>query len=65
MKCQANLKQFGVAIKAYHAAQADLAEKEKQWFAAAFHVGRLLLDEPDNTDLKKRHEEALKNHAAR
>jgi hypothetical protein len=51
--------------KAYHTKQADLAAKEQQWFAVAFHVGRLLLDDPDNADMKKRREEALKKHAAR
>ena len=48
----------------YHGQQADLAQKEQQWFAVAFHVGRLLLDDPDNTDLKKRRAEALQKHAA-
>ncbi len=46
----------------YHTGQATLAEKEKQWFAVAFHLGRLLLDEPDDVDLKRRREEALRNH---
>lgn len=48
----------------YHTAQAALAEKEEQWFAVAFHLGRLLLAAPDNTDLKKRREHALQKHAA-
>jgi WD40 repeat protein/tRNA A-37 threonylcarbamoyl transferase component Bud32 len=48
----------------YHSEQAARAEKEKHWFAAAFHLGRLLLDSPDDADLKRRHELALKNHAA-
>jgi hypothetical protein len=30
--------------------------------AAAFHLGRLLLDQPDDPDLKRRREQALKNH---
>jgi WD40 repeat protein len=50
--------------KRYHTAQAALAEKEKQWFAVAFHVGRLLLDAPDDAGLKQRCEEALRRHAA-
>jgi hypothetical protein len=37
-------------------------EPEKQWFAAAFHLGRLLLDAPDDPDLNRRAEE-LKKHA--
>jgi len=49
--------------KAYHGDQAALAEKEGKWFAVAFHVGRLLLDDPDNADLKKRRDEALGKHA--
>ena len=30
----------------YHTEQARLAEQQQQWFAAAFHLGRLLLDTP-------------------
>jgi hypothetical protein len=48
----------------YHTEQAALAEKEKQWFAAAFHLQRLLLDAPDDASLKRRRDEALRNHAA-
>src|SRR4051794_35535863 len=40
-----------------------LAEKQKQHFALAFHLGRLLLEAPDNADLKKRRDDALKRHA--
>lgn len=47
--------------KDYHVRQADLAEIEKNDFAAAFHVGRLLLDDPDNIDLKNRLKQAIKN----
>jgi len=46
----------------YHTAQAAVAEKEKQWFAAAFPLGRLLLDAPDDADLKRRRDEALRKH---
>jgi hypothetical protein len=53
-----------VERRAYHGEQAALAEKEKQWFAAAFHLGRLLLDAPDDVDLKRRREQALKALAA-
>jgi hypothetical protein len=48
----------------YHTEQCALAEKEKQWFAATFHVGRLLLDAPDDVELKRRRDEALRHHAA-
>jgi WD40 repeat protein len=48
--------------KAYHTEQANLAEKEKQFFAVAFHLGRLLLDDPDNAELKRRREQALTLH---
>jgi hypothetical protein len=44
--------------------QAALAEKEKQWFAVAFHLGRLLLDSPDDGELKRRRDEALSRHTA-
>lgn len=47
----------------YHGERAALAEKEQRWFAAAFHLGRLLLDDPDSADLKRRHADALKKHA--
>jgi WD40 repeat protein len=47
----------------YHAEQARLAEEHKQWFAAAFHLGRLLQDQPDDADLKRRQDAALKNYA--
>jgi hypothetical protein len=50
--------------KRYHGEKAALAEKEKQWFAAAFHLGRLLLDSPNDADLKRRRDDALKGHAA-
>jgi hypothetical protein len=49
--------------KRYHSEQATLAEKQKQYFALAFHLGRLLLDVPGNADLKKRSDDALKRHA--
>ncbi len=48
----------------YHTEQAALAEKEKQWFAVAFHLQRLLLDAPNDADLKQRRDEALRQHAA-
>jgi hypothetical protein len=48
----------------YHTQKAALAEKEEQWFAASFHLGRLLLDTPDDVELKRRRDEALRRHAA-
>jgi hypothetical protein len=48
--------------KHYRGEQARLAEQQKQWFAAAFHLGRLLLDQPDDAELKRRRDQALKNH---
>jgi uncharacterized protein with WD repeat len=48
----------------YHGEQARLAEGQQQWFAAAFHLGRLLQDQPDDDALKQRRDAALKNHAA-
>jgi hypothetical protein len=50
--------------KRYHTEQARLAEKEQQWFAIAFHVGRLLLDTPDDVELQRRRDEALRLQAA-
>jgi hypothetical protein len=49
--------------KRYHSEQAADAEAKKQWFAAAFHLGRLLLDDPDNANLKKRRDQAQQAHA--
>jgi hypothetical protein len=50
--------------RGYHTWQASLVEDEKQWFAVAFHVSRLLLDAPDDARPKQRREEALRHHAA-
>jgi WD40 repeat protein len=47
----------------YHGEQARLAEGQKQWFAAAFHLGRMLRDQPDDADLIRRRVAALQNHA--
>jgi len=49
-----------VERKRYHSEQAALAATEEQWFAAAFHLGRLLLDDPGNAELTRRRDEALK-----
>ena len=35
--------------KAYHTEQAARAVQQKQWFAAEFHLGRVLRDDPENT----------------
>jgi len=48
----------------YHREQGHIAEQRMQWFAVAFHTSRLLLDDPDNADLKKRRDDALRYHAA-
>ena len=50
--------------KSYHSEQATLAEKQQQHFAAAFHLGQLLLDSPDAA-LKKRRDAALAKHAGK
>ena len=39
--------------KAYHTAQAALAKQEKQWFAA-FHLRRVLRDDPRNAAVQTR-----------
>ena len=48
--------------KHYHGEQIARAEKEKRHFAAAYHLGRLLLDDPDNAGLKLRRGEARRRH---
>jgi hypothetical protein len=48
----------------YHGEQIRLAEGQKHWFAAAFHLGRMLRDQPGDADLQRRRDAALKNHAA-
>jgi hypothetical protein len=38
----------------WHLGQAAEAEAEKHWFAAVFHLDRLLAGDPDNADLRRR-----------
>jgi WD40 repeat protein/serine/threonine protein kinase len=38
--------------KAYHSEQAALAVQQKQWFAAGFHLRRVLRDDPENATVK-------------
>ncbi len=45
------LRAQGRPDPAWHADKARSAEAGKQWFAASFHLGRLLLESPDNVDL--------------
>ncbi|HXG09600.1 MAG TPA: hypothetical protein VNK04_07405, partial [Gemmataceae bacterium] len=47
----------------YHSEKVQECEANRQWFAAAFHLRRLLLDDPNNAELKRRLEQALKKHA--
>ena len=47
----------------YHREKAQECEAKGQWFAAAFHLRRLLLGDPNNAELKRRLEQALKKHA--
>lgn len=49
--------------KHYHTQQAALTEKQKAPFAVAFHLSRLLMDEPNNPDFKRRRDAALDQHA--
>jgi WD40 repeat protein len=49
----------GVNRPYWHQQQAAQAEKDKEWFAAAFHLGQLLKDRPDDADLKRRRDAAL------
>ncbi len=39
--------------KRRHTEQARLAEQEKRWFAVAFHLGRLMLENSDDTGAEK------------
>jgi hypothetical protein len=41
-------------IAAWHESQAEECEAEQQWFAAAFHLERLLNSHPDNPTLLAR-----------
>jgi hypothetical protein len=43
----------------WHQQQAAQAEKDKDWFAAGFHLGQLLKDEPNDPDLFRRRNLAL------
>ena len=42
----------------WHLVQAANAEADKAWFAARFHLNRLLLTDPTNADLLRRRDEA-------
>jgi hypothetical protein len=42
----------------WHQQRAAQAEKDEAWFAAPFHLGRLLGDKPDEADLKRRRDQA-------
>jgi WD40 repeat protein len=43
----------------WHKDQVERAEQASDWFAAAFHLNRLLGNNPDDADLKRRHKDAL------
>jgi hypothetical protein len=43
-----------VQRKRYHNERAAIAEEKNQWFAAAFHLRRLLRDDPENPAVKSR-----------
>jgi len=47
----------------YHNGLAQRAATQREWFVVAFHVGRLLLDDTENVQLKNRRDEALRRHA--
>ena len=49
--------------KRYHTERLAVAKRESLEIAVAFHLGRLLQDDPENLDLKKRREEAAKKLA--
>src|SRR5262249_31158920 len=38
----------------HHREEAKLCEDQKQYFAAAFHLGRLLLGEPENAEAREK-----------
>jgi hypothetical protein len=44
----------GAERRRYYTEQADLALREKQWFAAGFHLGRVLRDDPENATVQTR-----------
>jgi hypothetical protein len=48
----------------WHTRLARAAEESGEWFAAAFHLSRLLLEKPDDGLLRLRHDLALKKHRA-
>ncbi len=45
-------------LRQWHLAQAAEAEADEAWFAARFHLNRLLLTDPNNADLLRRRDEA-------
>jgi tetratricopeptide (TPR) repeat protein len=48
-------------LRRWHFAQASEAEARKDWFAATFHLSRLLDKDPDNSDVLGRRGEAYAN----
>jgi hypothetical protein len=57
----AEAKRFEEGTYWFHRYEADAAERDKSWFAAAFHLGKLLERSPDDAELRARHERALAN----
>ena len=51
-------------LKAWHEQEIEKAERDGQWFAVVFHLGRWLQMEPDNVQLKRRLTEAEARLAA-
>jgi WD40 repeat protein len=43
----------------WHLQQVEQAEQGREWFAAAFHLGQLLKDQPDDADLLKHRKDVL------
>jgi hypothetical protein len=57
----AEAKRFEEGTYWFHRYEADAAERVGSWFAAAFHLGKLLERSPDDAELRARHERALAN----
>lgn len=59
-RCRAEQKRVEATLAAWHAQQARIYEYEMDWFAAQFHLGRLLKITPEDAEIRERMDAAAK-----
>jgi hypothetical protein len=57
-RCAAERKQTAASLEAWRRDQVDLCEADKDWFAAQFHLEKLLRPSPNDPVLRARWEKA-------